>query len=124
MIPSLIQCVKEYEFYKEDVFNKLIKMRSQYMQKKAISLGEKIDIEFKKIMQNLEQYQELKANEHFLNLQKNMNKIENQLKDARKVYNRNVTEYNNVICTNPSNIIAKLFMFRKLNYFESETNNN
>ena len=122
MIPSLVQCVKEYDIYEEPVFSKIIKMRTKYMHKKEISLGEKLDIELKTIILNLEQYQDLKANEHFLNLQKNMTKIENQLQQARTTYNINVKKYNRFICRTPNNVIAKLFKLGKLNYFETETN--
>ena len=55
-----------------------------------------------------------------LNLQKNLVKMESQLQAARRIYNNDVTNYNNKICVVPSNIIAKLFGFKEASLFEIE----
>ena len=122
MIPSLIHCVKENNLYEENAYNKMIQMRDEYMNNKDVSVGEKLDITLKTVMQKIEQYPNLKTNDQFLNLQKNFTKMENQLKPVRKIYNFNVKKYNRFISITPNNVIAKLFKLGKLNYFEAETN--
>ena len=60
----------------------------------------------------LESYPDLKASEQFLNLQKNLQKVESQLQAARRIYNNEVTKYNTKISIFPINIIAKIFGFK------------
>jgi len=52
---------------------------------------------------------ELKVSEEFLNLQKALRKIENQLQAARRIYNIEVTNYDTKIYSLPSNIVANIF---------------
>ena len=59
-----------------------------------------------KLLAVVESYPELKASEQFLNLQKNMTNVEEHLQASRRLYNRSVTELNNVIRVFPTNIIA------------------
>ena len=53
-------------------------------------------------------------------MQKNLSKIESQLQAARRIYNNEVTNYNNKICVVPSNILAKIFGFKEADLFEVE----
>ena len=122
MIPSLIHCVKENNIYDEKVYNKMIKMRDDYMHKKEIDKGEKLDIALKTTILNMGKYPKLRADDQFLNLQKNFSKMEEQLQPVRNAYNINVKKYNKFICRTPNNIIAKLFKLGKLNYFEATIN--
>ena len=63
---------------------------------------------------------DLKASEQYLNLQKNLTKIESQLQAARRIYNSDVTAYNIKLETVPSNIVANLFGFKPAQLFEIE----
>ena len=68
----------------------------------------------------LEDYPDLKANEQFLNLQKNLTKMENQIQSARRIYNNEVEKYNNLITVFPNNIIAKVFKLNIQEFFQME----
>ena len=67
-----------------------------------------------------ENYPELKSSENFLNLQKNLAKIEDQLQAARRLYNMDVTAYNTSIQVFPTNIIANIFRFKANELFQLE----
>ena len=67
-----------------------------------------------------ENYPELKASEQYLNLQRTLSKLESQLQAARRVYNLEVTNYNNQISVIPSNIVAIIFGFKEAKLFEIE----
>lgn len=73
-----------------------------------------------KIIAIAEEYPELKASEQFLNLQKNLSKLESQLQAARRIYNNEVTDYNTLINTVPTNILAKIFNFKEADLFTIE----
>lgn len=62
----------------------------------------------------------------FLNIQRNLSKIESQLQAARRIFNNDVTKYNTKINIVPYNIIAILFGFNEKSLFQinDETKNN
>ena len=65
-----------------------------------------------------ENYPDLKANQNFLDLQKQLVEIEDQLQYARRYYNGAVRNYNIRVESFPSNIIAGIFDFKQDNFFE------
>ncbi|MNC95432.1 LemA family protein [compost metagenome] len=65
-----------------------------------------------------ESYPDLKANQNFLELQRELSDTENKIQAARRFYNGNVLDLNNKIDMFPSNIIAGVFRFAKREFFE------
>jgi LemA protein len=65
-----------------------------------------------------ENYPDLKANENFLNLQNELVETENYLQFARRYYNGSVRDYNTLIESVPSNIVASLFRFTQRDFFQ------
>ena len=120
LIPNLVECVKAYAAHEKEMFIKITELREQYMINKNNKTAEEIEIQCEKIMLVAESYPELKASEHFLDLQKKLAKIENQLQAARRIYNMEINSYNNTVETFPSNFIANLFGFRKEEFFKAE----
>ncbi len=120
LIPNLIKCTKEYTNYEEKIFEKITKLRTEYVKQKELKKGEVLDTEINNIMIILENYPELKANEQFINIQKNLTKMENQIQAARRIYNNEVEKYNNIITIFPNNILAKIFKFKMQEFFQRE----
>ena len=65
-----------------------------------------------------EDYPDLKANENFLALQRELVNTEDRIQRARRFYNGNVRELNNNVEVFPSNILAGMFGFSSAEYFE------
>jgi len=122
LIPNLVECVKGYMVYEKDTLEKITEMRAQYLKSKNLKSGEVLNEECNKILGIAENYPELKASEQFLNLQKNLSKIESQLQAARRIYNIEVTSYNNVIQMFPNSLLANLFGFKEAQLFKAEEN--
>lgn len=120
LIPNLIRCVKEYTNYEERLFEKIAKLRTDYMKDKGLIKGGLLDTEINKTMLVLENYPELKANGQFISLQKSLIKMENQIQAARRIYNNEVEKYNNIINIFPNNIIATIFKFKTEEFFQME----
>ena len=66
-----------------------------------------------------EDYPELKSSTHFLNLQRNLTEIEEQISAARRAYNAAVFEINNAVESFPSNLVAGAFGFQLHDFFEA-----
>lgn len=117
LIPNLIEVTKGYMNYERDLLDKIAELRSIYNQSKDMQAGNELNSQYKTIMATAENYPELKASEQFLNLQKNLVKIESELQAARRIYNNDVTRYNIKISTFPNSLIAWAFRFRKRELF-------
>ena len=121
LIPNLVECVKSYSKYEEKIFTEIAELRASYMtQSKNIKSAENLNNKMNQLMAVAENYPELKANEQYLNLQNNLTKMESQLQAARRIYNAEVTNYNDKILTVPSNLVASLFGFKEEELFEIE----
>ena len=120
LIPNLVECVKGYMAYEEETFEKIVTMRQEYLNTKSLKEGETLNYECNRIIMMAEDYPELKSSEQFLNLQKNLSKIESQLQAARRIYNAEVTIYNNKVLMFPSNILAKMFGFKEEELFQAD----
>ena len=120
LIPNLVECVKGYMIYEKQLLQEITEKRTSYLQNKNLKDAQNLNIEFNKILAIAENYPELKASEQFLNLQKNLSKMENQLQAARRIYNMEVNSYNNTVQMFPSNIFANMFGFQEEEFFEAE----
>ncbi len=122
LIPNLVEIVKGYAKYEENVLAKIAELRQIYNSEKNKDLSKAAEInhECNKIFAVAENNPDLKGNEQFTNLQKNLAKIENNLQAARRLYNGDVTLYNTTISTFPDNILAIIFGFKEETLFQIE----
>ena len=86
---------------------------------KKINVNEQLAQGISKIMAISESYPDLKANQNFLELSRDLTKIEDEIANSRKYYNGSVRIFNTKIQIFPNNIIAKLFNFKEANMFEA-----
>ena len=121
LIPNLVECVKGYSKHEKEIYTEIAQLRTSYMkQPKNIKNAENLNNKMNQLIAVAEDYPELKASEQYLNLQRTLTKIESQLQAARRIYNTEVTSYNNKISVIPSNVVAILFGFKEAKLFEIE----
>ena len=117
LIPNLVECVKAYTKHEKDIFVDITKLRTEYEQTKQLEKASELNTQINNLLLISENYPNLKSSENFLNLQKNLSKIEDQLQAARRLYNMDVTNYNTSLQTFPNNLIATLFHFNQEELF-------
>lgn len=120
LIPNLVECVKGYAKHESNLIESITKLRSEYNQNKDLSTASQLNTKVNNLLVEVENYPELKSSENFLNLQKNLTKMEDQLQAARRLYNMDVTTYNTAIQVFPTNLIASAFHFAEEKLFELE----
>jgi LemA protein len=122
LIPNLVETVKGYAGHEKEVFEKVTEARARAMG--AQNMREKAEAEntlsqaLKTIFAVAENYPQLKAAENFLELQRELTDTEDKIQASRRFYNGNVRDLNTQIESLPSNIIANLFHFEKMEFFE------
>ncbi len=123
LIPNLVATVKEYAAHEEEVFASVAEARSKLAGAASISEMAEADAELSSALSRLlaiaEAYPELKANQNFINLQDELAGTENRIATARRDYNQTARSYNTSIRRFPTNIIAGMFGFESVDYFEA-----
>ncbi|MCW8929236.1 MAG: LemA family protein [Gammaproteobacteria bacterium] len=131
LIPKLVEVVKQYASYEQALLTQVTEIRTQSQKLddlKALDLNEtglleqNITEQLGKIKILAEDYPDLKASQHFIELQKELSIIEETLQHARRFYNGAVRMLNTRIDTFPDLAIARLFSFKYRQYFQMDMN--
>jgi LemA protein len=122
LIPNLVASVEGYSKYERKLFEEITQKRTGSSNLTNLKDRAAAETDLSGLIKSLfvvvEDYPDLKANANFLDLQHQLVEIEDQLQYARRYYNGAVRNYNIRVESFPGNIIAKLFSFRKEDYFE------
>jgi LemA protein len=133
LIPNLVNTVKGYADFEKTTLTQVIEARAkatqvsikpenlnaESMQQFQAAQGQ-LSSSLSRLLVTVEQYPNLKANENFLDLQKQLEGTENRIAVERRKFNELAQDYNSFIRSFPKNIWANLFGFEKKTYFESE----
>ena len=123
MLSELVDSVKSYAKFEKTTLENITKMRSEVM-KGGIKDIKKIDDASRKILGDIkvavENYPELKTSETVNKLMESTASVEDEIARHRYTYNNIVQEYNTMIDVVPSNMIASMFSFKKMEYLEFE----
>lgn len=122
LIPTIVETVSGYAKHEKALFERITELRNAGKNASTMAARETAEIGLSKALGNLfvvvENYPELKASDNFLELQKELSKVENDLQYARRYYNGTVRNYNIINEQFPSNIIAGIFSHKKRQYFD------
>lgn len=126
LIPNLVETVKGYAKHESETLQKVIDARAKLKSATSPNDVVKADMAMSRAIRGVsrlvERYPELKANTNFMNLQGQLRDIENELSQARKYYNATVREYNVLVRSFPSLIIAKMVKAQERIMFTLEDN--
>lgn len=123
LLTKEVATVKGYAKHEYETLSKVIEMRrpasTASMSDKA-AFSNQVTKAFDSINVVMEQYPDLKANTNFMSLQNQIAEVEEQLQASRRVYNSNVSVYNQEIIVFPTSMVARHYHFEKRDFFEAE----
>jgi len=122
LIPKLIDTVKQYADYESSTLSAITVLRSESADTSGIEKKGQIERELSTKLHQLialaENYPDLKANQSFLDLQKNLTDVENNIQYARRYYNGAVRNLNIRVDSFPDMLIARTFRFIPAEFFD------
>ena len=124
LIPKLVETVKQYMGHERSLLEDIVRLRQKAVSSTSPSDKIKADNELSRAMGQLnvtmENYPQLKASDNFLQLQRSLNEVEEQLAAARRSYNAAVVDYNNAVQTFPNSLVAGTMSFGTRTMFVAE----
>ncbi|KKU81568.1 hypothetical protein A2973_02910 [Candidatus Gottesmanbacteria bacterium RIFCSPLOWO2_01_FULL_49_10] len=121
LIPNLVETVKGYAKHEKTVFTEVTKARSALMGAKSLdtkaAASDLLTSALGKLIAIAEAYPQLKANENFVQLQKELSDTEDKVAYSRQYYNSVVLDFNTKIRVFPNNMIAANIGFSAKEFF-------
>lgn len=124
LIPNLVSSVQEYMKHESGTLSDITRLREAISDKgssqadRFVKEGE-LSEKLKGLSITVENYPDLKASENFIQLQRSLNEVEEQLSAARRAYNAAALTFNNAREQFPSNIIAGMMNLKEAAYYEA-----
>ncbi len=126
LIPNLVETVKGYAAHEQVTLEKVIVARNAAMaaqssqDPKAVEQAENaLSSTLKSIFALAESYPDLKANQNFLELQRDLTDTEDKIMASRRFYNTNVRDFNTKLQVFPTNIFGNMLGFKVYTFFEA-----
>ena len=122
LIPNLVESVKGYTKHENNLLKEIIQLRSSNYSTMSEAQKLETNSELTNVLTRLfavaENYPDLKANQNYMQLSKDLLVIESDIANSRKYYNGTVRELNTFLEVFPTNIIGSFFNFQKEKMFE------
>ncbi len=122
LIPNIVKTVEGYATHEKKLFENIAHLRSLGINANSQKDQEQAEVGLSKALDTLfvvvENYPELKANQNFLELQRELAVVEHDLQRSRRYYNGSVRNYNILIEQFPSMLVAKLSNHKQREFFD------
>ncbi|MEM3074567.1 MAG: LemA family protein [Candidatus Pacearchaeota archaeon] len=122
LIPNLIETVKGYTKHEKKIMTEVTNARKALLAAKTLPARIKADNQLESALKSIfaiaENYPQLRANENFLELQRELSSTEDKIAYSRQYYNDTILDFNNSIKTFPGTLFAKLYRVKERPFIE------
>lgn len=124
LIPNLVASVKGYAKHEKSVFENVTKARAALMKadtpEQMAKANDALSGALKSLFAVAENYPQLRANENFMQLQKELGDTEDKVAYSRQYYNSTVMDYNVKVKVFPNVLLAGAFGFKEKPFFKTD----
>ena len=122
LIPNLIETVKGYAKHEKDIMTEVNNARKALVSARdlpsKIKANDKLEGVLGRLFAIAENYPNLKANENFLELQRELSATEDRVAYSRQSYNDSILDYQNLRTTFPGSMFAGMYGFKEKEYIK------
>ncbi|VVB82281.1 LemA family protein [uncultured archaeon] len=122
LIPNLIETVKGYAKHEKGIIKEVTDARKALVSAENIEAkvkaNDKLQSALKSVFAIAENYPNLKANENFLELQRELSTTEDKIAYSRQYYNDSILSYNTLCTTFPGTFFAGIYGKKKRDYLQ------
>ena len=119
-LTKMLDVTKAYAKHESEVLAGIVKLRKGMPMDERIVANQQMDEVTGRINILTESYPELRSSENFKQLQLAVAEVEDHLQAARRIYNMNVSTFNQLLVTWPSSIVGKQHGHEKKVFFEAD----
>lgn len=120
VLTKMLDIAKGYAKHEKETLFETINLRKDMTMAEKSEANNKMSDAFGKINALAEGYPELKSSENFKALQLSVSDVEEHLQAARRLYNANISSYNQMIVSFPTSIIASMKGLTKKDFFVAD----
>ncbi len=120
VLTKMLDITKGYAKHEKETLFETINLRKDMTMAEKSEANNKMSEAFGKINVIAEAYPELKSSENFKTLQLSVSDVEEHLQAARRLYNANISSYNQMIVSFPTSIIAGMKGLTKKDFFVAD----
>ena len=120
VLTKLIDIVKAYAKHEKETLFEVVNIRNKMSLDEKQEANNHMNHNYEQIKLLAENYPDLKASENYKQLQDSVVEVEEHLQAARRLFNSNVSTFNQTIVTFPNSIVASLKGLHKKDFFEAE----
>lgn len=126
LIPNLVETAKGYSGFEQQTLESVTRARAalsddRMSPQQRASVEAELSSRLRRLLAVVENYPELKASAQFLRLQEELSTTETNIANARRYYNAAVRDYNTLVESFPSGLVASLFGYHKAEFFELDS---
>lgn len=122
LVPALVETVKGVRDHEREVLEAVVRERSEAQgatdASSASAPEAALSRDLGRVIAIAEDYPEIRSDKHFLQLMRDLVEIEETLQYARRYYNGSVRDWNNLVESFPSRIVARVARFHPAYFFE------
>ena len=120
LVPNLVRIIKGYSDHEGKIFQEKTRRLGMLSDPKRVEQEQDIARNIGGLIAVAEAYPDLKASSNYLELQNSLNKIEQDIQQARNRYNNYIAKFNTLVDSFPASLLARRFHFEKMDYLALE----